>query len=131
MRPPAVPDPVVLAIGGSIAPADIPGICNRLKVLLEDGGANLVVCDVRALVDPDVVAVDALARLQLTARRSRCQVRLLHACDRLQELLTLTGLSEVVPLTDTCLVLEPGRQAEQGEQLCSIEEEANAGDTVA
>lgn len=113
-RPSSVPKTIVLAIGGSIAPADIPGICDRLKLLLEDGGANLVVCDVSALVEPDLVVVDALARLQLTARRSRCQVRLLYACDRLQDLLTLTGLSEVVPLADTCLSARGGRGGRTG-----------------
>lgn len=125
------PKTIVLAIGGSIVPVDIQGICDRLQVLLEQDGPDLVVCDVSALIDPDLVAVDALARLQLNARRSRCQVQVLHACDRLQELLKLTGLTEVVPLTEACLVLEPGRQAEQGEQPRSIEEEADAGDTVA
>ena len=109
MRPPTVPDQIVLAVGGSVAPADIQGICDRLQELLGDSGGNLVVCDVSALVDPDLVAVDALARLQLTANRSQCQVRLVHVCGRLQELLTLTGLSEVLPLTDSGLSARGGR----------------------
>jgi hypothetical protein len=37
-------------------------------------GVERVVCDVGALVVPDGVAVDALARLQLAARRRGCRV---------------------------------------------------------
>lgn len=58
----------------------------------------MVRCDVGAVVHPDIIMVNALARLQLTARRYGCQVRLRHACGELRDLLALTGLTEVVPL---------------------------------
>lgn len=127
LRPPTEPSTIVLVISGPIARADIPVLCGRVRFLLEGCDADRVVCDVRAVVDPDAVAVDALARLQLTARRIGREVRLRHACGELQELLTLAGLSDVVPLCDE-LSLEARGQAEEGEQARGVEEEANPGD---
>lgn len=99
-RRPAEPDTLVLTISGQITRADIPPLCERVRSLLEDGNAARVVCDVRAVVDPDAVAVDALARLQLTARRAGYEVRLSHACHELRELLDLTGLCDVVTISN-------------------------------
>jgi ABC-type transporter Mla MlaB component len=95
-RPP--PSTIDVAIVGPFGPAHVPGVWERVRALLEVSGADVVVCDVAALVDPDAVTVDALARLQLTARRFGRQVRLRHASGHLQDLLGLTGLSDVVPL---------------------------------
>ncbi len=95
---PAAPEPnsIVLLIGGPIAPAHVPGVCERVRVLLQAGDADLIVCDVGALVDADAVTIDALARLQLSARRLGLPIRLLHASSELQELLAFTGLGDVV-----------------------------------
>jgi hypothetical protein len=90
----------------------------------------LVVCDVGAIVDPDVVTVDALARLQLTARRLGRQLRLRDACVELQELLAFVGLGEVMPLCSAS-PLEPRGQAEQREQARRVQEEADPGDPTA
>jgi len=79
-----------------MARGDIPALCERVRRVLEVSDAELIVCDVAALVDPDAVTVDALARLQLTARRLGRWIRLRHACGELQELLTLMGLEDVV-----------------------------------
>ena len=43
-------------------------------------------------VDADAVTVDALARLQLAARRHGCQVRLRNASSELLELVAFMGL---------------------------------------
>jgi len=43
------------------------------------------------------VAVDALARLQLAARRRGCQVRLRRAPNELRELLAFMGLRDILP----------------------------------
>lgn len=94
--PPEAND-IHLVINGPITGAAIPGLCDRVRQALEGSGAGLVVCDVGALVDPDAATVDAVARLQLTARRLGGQVRLLDASAELQELLALAGLDEVVP----------------------------------
>ncbi len=51
-----------------------------------------------SLVRPDALVVDTLARLQLTSRRRGHRFWLRNADARLQELLALMGLSEVLPL---------------------------------
>jgi ABC-type transporter Mla MlaB component len=83
-------------MGGPITSADLPGLCERVCTLLELSGVGVVVCDARG-VAPDAVTVDALARLQLAARRHGCQVRLHHASSELRELLAFMGLTDVLP----------------------------------
>ena len=80
-------------------------------------------CDVRAL-RADVAALDALARLQVAARRAGFELRLLHASAELQCLISFTGLAEV-------LGVEPGRQPEEREQGLGVEEEAELDDPAA
>lgn len=89
---------VVFVVDGPLAPADVPGLCRRVRALMARPGVARVVCDVGALVVPDGVAVDALARLQLAARRRGCRVALRHAPTQLLDLLALAGLTEIVPL---------------------------------
>jgi ABC-type transporter Mla MlaB component len=90
------PHTLAFAIAGPISRVDLPGLCDRVCALLETSGAAAALCDVRG-VDPDAVTVDALARLQLAARRHACQVRLRGASDELLELVAFMGLSEVLP----------------------------------
>ena len=87
---------IVFAIHGPIARADLPGLCDRVCALLRRSGAAVALCDVVA-VEPDAVTVDALARLQLAARRHGCQVRLRNASGELLELLAFVGLRDVLP----------------------------------
>jgi hypothetical protein len=47
-------------------------------------------------VAPDAVAVEALARLALAARRRGCYVRQYGACRELQELVAFMGLADVL-----------------------------------
>ncbi|MEA2322921.1 MAG: hypothetical protein QOD81_2771 [Solirubrobacteraceae bacterium] len=89
------PRTVAFAIAGPIAPADLPGLCDRVCGLLERSGAKVVFCDVDG-VDADAVTVDALARLQLAARRHGCQVTLRRASGELRELLAFLGLDSVL-----------------------------------
>jgi ABC-type transporter Mla MlaB component len=63
-----------------------------------------VVCDV-ACARADVVTVEALARLQLAARRHGCRVTLRHASDELRQLIAFMGLRDVLP--DDPLRLDP------------------------
>lgn len=121
------PATLVLVLRRPIERAEISGLCALVRVLVEGSDADLVVCDVRALIDPDVTTVDALARIQLTARRLGHRIRLRDVGHRLQDLLELAGLSDLVPgfVRST---LEPERQAEQREQMGRIEEEADPGD---
>ena len=90
------PEAIVFAIYGPIARDDLPGLCGRVRGLLQSSGAAVALCDVGS-VDPDAVTVDALARLQVAARRYRCQVRLRHASSELLELLEFMGLRDVLP----------------------------------
>jgi ABC-type transporter Mla MlaB component len=89
------PNPLAFSIHGPIARADLPGLCDRVCALLEGSDARVALCDVRG-VDPDAVTVDALARLQLAARRHGCQVRLRYASDELLELVDFMGLTDVL-----------------------------------
>jgi ABC-type transporter Mla MlaB component len=86
---------VSFAITGPITREDLPGLCKRVRSVLDESRA-VVRCDV-AGVEPDAVTVDALARLQLAARRRGCEVRLCNACDDLIELVELMGLTNVLP----------------------------------
>jgi ABC-type transporter Mla MlaB component len=119
-----------MVIDGPIARADVRRLCERVRVLLEGTDAELVLCDVDALSDPDLGTVDALARLQLTARRLGRRIRLRGACDELQDLLALSGLNDIVPLA-VGLPVEPGGQPEQGEPASRVEEEGDPRDPIA
>lgn len=89
------PHEVAFAIRGPIAPADLSGLCDRVCAHLT-GGDGVVVCDVHG-VEPNAATVDALARLQLAARRRGREVRLRHASDALLDLVELMGLTHVLP----------------------------------
>jgi ABC-type transporter Mla MlaB component len=87
---------VAFTIEGPIARADLPGLCVRVCALLARSRAGVALCDVSS-VDVDAVTVDALARLQLAARRHGCRVRLRNASAELLELVDFMGLSDVLP----------------------------------
>jgi ABC-type transporter Mla MlaB component len=102
----------VLVMVGPITSEGIPALCERARVLLEGCDAGRVACDVGALAEPDVVTIDGLARLQLTARRLGYRVELQRACGELEDLLVLTGLSDVLPCAgpgEDASRVEPGR----------------------
>jgi ABC-type transporter Mla MlaB component len=83
-----------LAVHGPIARGDLPGLARRVCGLLESRSPDIAVCDV-ADIEADAVTIEALARLQLAARRHRCWVVLRHASDELTELIELMGLADV------------------------------------
>ncbi len=85
----------MFAIWGPIARDDLPGLCDRVCALLADAGASVALCDV-AGVAADAVTVDALARLQLAAKRNRCLIRLRGASDDLRALVAFMGLQDVL-----------------------------------
>jgi len=130
VRSPTEPSTIVLVISGPLARADIEELCASVRALLEGSEADVVVCDVSELVDPDAVTVDALARMQLTARRIGRKVRFRNACDELQDLLALIGLSDAVPCGPG-LPLESWGETEEREKGPRIEEERDPGDLPA
>jgi ABC-type transporter Mla MlaB component len=115
---------------GPVTRDAIPAMCERARRLLEGCDAGPVVCDVGALAEPDAITVDALARLQLTARRVGCTVELRSACEELEGLLALTGLLEVLTGGGAVVAsaVEAWGESELREQALRVEEEADPGD---
>jgi anti-anti-sigma regulatory factor len=110
----------ILATG---TPIDATALTAQLAALV-GAGAISVVCDVGAIRAPDATAVDALARLQLSALRLRCDLHLRGVAPELQELLDFVGLADV-------LRVEVRRQAEEREQRVGVEEERELDDPLA
>jgi ABC-type transporter Mla MlaB component len=126
LRPPSGPRTIIVDVCGPIARAAVPALCEHVRLLLANGDVDLVTCEVGGLVHPDVTAIDALARLQLTARRSGRAIRLRNAQVELRDLVALTGLRDELPVC-AGLLAQPHRQAEQREQI-RIDEEVDSAD---
>ena len=116
------PNSITFELGGPITRTNLPGVCDRFRALLERGAIEVALCDVSGAV-PDCATIDALARLQLAARRHGCRVRLHRPSSELLELLDFVGLSDVVRLG-----LEPGGQPEERKHPLSVEEERELDD---
>jgi ABC-type transporter Mla MlaB component len=89
------PSTITFAIWGPIAREDLPALYRRVCLLLVRSGASVAMCDV-AGVAADAVSVDALARLQLAARRHRCRIELRGASADLRDLIAFMGLEDVL-----------------------------------
>lgn len=100
-------------------------------------GRTPLICDVGAVRHPDARTVDALARLQLTARRRGLQVWLRDASPELRELLALMGLEQALPCRPGAIRrreasgVEPRGQAEGREEARRVQEEGDAADPPA
>lgn len=92
-------------------------LCDRVRALLADGRCAVVVCDVSGIGPPGLAAVDLLARLDLTARRTGGRIRLRGAGPALRSLLDLTGLR-----------FQTERQPEQREPPRGVQEAVETGD---
>ena len=114
------PRPVVVAVHGRVTGGAIDELCACLHDVLADHPSQIVTFDVADLANSDGVAVDALARLQLVARRHGRSIRLRNANDVLRDLLVLSGLA------GGALVFEPHGQAEEREEL-RIEKTVDGG----
>jgi ABC-type transporter Mla MlaB component len=86
---------VTLAITGPPARADLPQLFEHTCRLLEGDGVQLLLCEVSD-IGADAVAVDALARLALAARRRGCRLELRGASAELRELVAFMGLTGVL-----------------------------------
>ena len=102
--------PVEFDVRGPIAPSDLAGLCDRVCALFGATRAQVYLCDVRS-VEPDAMTVDALARLQLAARRYGCRVRLRNASPELIDLVGFMGLTEVLPEDATSRAAAAARRA--------------------
>lgn len=90
-----MPRAVRLRISAPLERAALPALFDRTCALLESNPAQILRCEV-AGVDADAVAVDALARLALAARRRGCGVRLCGASEELLALVAFFGLADVL-----------------------------------
>jgi hypothetical protein len=124
--PPAGRCTGVVVIDGRLSRGRIAALCREARRLLASGQDDLVMCDVGAVVEPDVMVIEAIARLQLTARRAGGSIGVWRASGRLRDLLALVGLCDVVAVCDDSPV-GSCRQVEEGEQAC-IEERVERDD---
>ena len=92
-----------------------------------EGVPDVVECDV-ARLPADALSVDALARLQLEARRCGCRVQLRNVPPDLGWLLAFCGLAGAVGLGGC---LESQRQPEEREDPGGVEEGVDRGDPPA
>jgi ABC-type transporter Mla MlaB component len=86
--------PAVLHLTGCLSAAHVPDLCARLNRVLP-GAASLVV-DVAAVERVDLGVLEALARLQLTAKRAGRTIALRGVRSELRALVALAGLDEAL-----------------------------------
>jgi anti-anti-sigma regulatory factor len=94
--------------------ANIPIVCADLAEWLRGRGAGVICCDVADVEPPDIVTVEMLARLCMTARRHDSVLVVCGAGERLLQLINLLGLDE--------LLLQVGSQCEEREPVDGAEE---------
>ncbi|MFG3260977.1 MULTISPECIES: STAS domain-containing protein [Streptomyces] len=111
--------PPVLTLAGPLARSQVAGFCDDLRGLLKGAAGGLVVCEVAGLGVPGLTAVDLLARLQLTARRSGGRIRLRAPDPALLALLDLVGLR-----------FEVEGNPEQREPPLGVQEEVESGEAA-
>lgn len=88
----------LLVIAGPVADdTAVRALCEHLRSVIIATDAHTIVVDVHAL-PANCRSLDALARLQLTARRANRRIRLRRASPQLRHLLDVAGLADVLPL---------------------------------
>ncbi|MFF7651162.1 STAS domain-containing protein [Streptomyces sp. NPDC007983] len=119
--PPALPPAVLVLDRPPETRAEVERLCERLRELVRRSAPGPVTVDVVAAHRPGLAMVETLARLRLTARRLGREMRLRNTGGELAEVLTRAGLG-------AALRIEPGREAEQGEQPLGVQEGVEPGD---
>lgn len=120
--PRSAPSTGLLALSGPIAEDDVARLVERLTAVIHSSDAPTIVCDVRQL-PASIRTIEALARLQLTARRHARRIRLRRASPELVQLLELVGLADVVSARRG-----NGRDPEQRVHPLRVEERVDGGD---
>ena len=87
--------PLLFRVSAPLRRSDLPELYARACARLAEGEHRVLELEV-AGVTADAVAVDALARLALAARRHGCRVRVLGAGAELWALIELSGLRDVL-----------------------------------
>jgi ABC-type transporter Mla MlaB component len=111
---------ISFAVGTTITRPDIPVLCADLGGILRGRDGGVVVCDVADVARPDLVTVEALARLRVTARRHGWRLVLGGAGPDLLQLVHMFGLTDALP--------QVGRQSEQRKQAGGVEEGVDGSD---
>jgi ABC-type transporter Mla MlaB component len=109
------------ALGATVTRSNIPVLCAELAELVRGRAGDVVICDVAGVLHPDVVTVEALARLRLTARRHGWSLVVTGAGPHLLELVRLLGLTDALR--------QVGRQPEQREEAGGVEEVVDGRDS--
>jgi anti-anti-sigma regulatory factor len=120
-----------VAVRPQLARDEVRALGEQLVHRLSEGDVAEVQVDVSSVRAPDVVYVDALARMQLVARRQDSRVRLIGPCPRLMELLALVGLEDMFPDEGDTSGVELHRQPEHREQPVDVEVGVDPGDPIA
>lgn len=93
-------DRLQTSAGGVADDAAVRALCERLHAVIVRSDAHTIVVDVGPL-PANCRSIEALARLQLTARRNDRLIRLRRASPELQQLLDFAGLADVIPANGT------------------------------
>lgn len=109
--------PAVLVLPGPVTRDEVPRLCADVRARLAATGGGVVVCDVARLGQPGLATVDALARMELAARRMGGRIRLRGPAPPLRALLDLVGLR-----------FELEGQSEEREPARGVEEAVEPGD---
>jgi|SRR5918995_5635825 ABC-type transporter Mla MlaB component len=121
-RPLSGPGALDLIVTGPIARGDIERLCRGTREAFEASDAHLVVLDLAAIGDVDLVTIESLARLQLTVRRAGGWIRFRRAGQELHELVAMMGLTDILRV-DTGSGVEARGKAEEREEAGGVEEE--------
>ncbi|MEV5613750.1 STAS domain-containing protein [Streptomyces sp. NPDC052225] len=115
----------VVVVAGPIRPGDAPQWCDRVRAAARTGapGAD-VVCDVSGVTSTDLATIDALARMQLAARRAGGRIRLRDPSPKLALVLQLAGLDALLGLCVEVL----GDAEEREPPVAEVQEAVEAGD---
>lgn len=97
------------------------------RIVLVVPGREITLGSVRGTSYPDLVVVDALARLQLLTSGTTGSIELRDVAVELAELLDLVGIGDLMAGAG---YLQARGEAEGGEQV-GVEEEVHPGDPIA
>jgi anti-anti-sigma regulatory factor len=120
-----------VAVRPHLARDEVRALGELLVRRLSEGDVAEVQVDVSSVRTPDVAYIDALARIQLVARRQDSRVRLIGPSPRLLELLVLVGLEDMFPDEGDTSGLELHREPEHREQPLDVEVGVDPGDPIA
>jgi anti-anti-sigma regulatory factor len=122
---PDVPGELFFVVDRPAALQQVDALCARVHAAIRSAAARVLVCDVSALDEADELALETVARLRLTARRTHASMRLVGVAPQLDDLLDAAGLAGIV--RERWSGLEPTGHAEEREQF-GVDEEVDAGD---